>query len=162
MTIISFVLAAGRNDVIGKANGLPWHLPADLRYFKKVTLGHPIIMGRKTFDSVGKALPGRLNVVVTRSESFAPEGVIVLRSIEEALERDYACDEVFVVGGSEIFRQAMPRANRIYLTRIDHDFEGDTYFPKMNPDEWKLVSREAHEPDEKNKWPYAFEVWERV
>jgi dihydrofolate reductase len=162
MTIVSLVLAASRNDVIGKDNALPWHLPADLRFFKKTTLGHPVIMGRRTFDSVGKPLPGRLNVVITRSDAYAPEGVVVVGSVDEALDRDYDCDEIFVVGGSEIYRQSMKRADRIYLTRIDEDFEGDTFAPKIDPAQWHLVSREEHEPDEKNRYRYAFEVWERV
>ena len=161
MTIVSLLLAASRNDVIGKNNALPWHLPADLRYFKQKTLGHPVIMGRKTFDSVGKPLPGRLNVVVTRSDSFAPEGVVVVRSVDEALTRDYGCDEIFVVGGSEIYRQSIDRADRIYLTRIDEEFEGDTFAPKIDRSKWTLTSRDAHEPDEKNRYRYAFEVWER-
>jgi dihydrofolate reductase len=162
MTIVSLVLAASRNDVIGKDNALPWHLPADLRFFKKTTLGHPVIMGRRTFDSVGRPLPGRLNVVITRSDAYAPEGVVVVGSVDEALDRDYDCDEIFVVGGSEIYRQSMKRADRIYLTRIDEDFEGDTFAPKIDPTQWHLVSREEHEPDEKNRYRYAFEVWERV
>ena len=161
MTIVSLLAAAGTNDVIGVANGLPWHLPADLRYLKKTTLGHPVLMGRKTYDSVGKPLPGRLNVVITRATDFAPEGVVVVHSLDEALARNYDCDEIFILGGAEIYRQSIDRADRIYLTRIETAPEGDAFFPKIDPSKWKLVSREEHEPDEKNKYRYAFEVWER-
>lgn len=159
---ISLLAAASRNDVIGVRNTLPWHLPADLKYLKRLTHGHAVVMGRKTWDSVGRPLPGRLNVVVTRSNDFTPpDGVIVEHSIDSALGRSYECDELFILGGSEIYRQTIDRADRIYLTRIDAEFEGDAFFPPIDETKWVLASREAHEADEKNNYAYAFEVWEK-
>ncbi len=153
--ILSIIVAIAKNHTIGKDNKLLWYLPNDLKHFKDVTTGHTVIMGRKTFDSVGKPLPRRRNIVVTR-QAISIEGCEVTPSIEAAIALCKAEDEVFIVGGAEIYRQAIPLTNRIYLTIIDQDFEGDTFFPELNPDEWQETDREDFEPDEKNKYKYAF------
>jgi dihydrofolate reductase len=160
--MISHIFAMDQNRVIGKDNRLPWHLPADLAYFKKVTMGHAIVMGRKTFESIGRPLPGRENVIVTRDRSFQPEGCKVLHSIEEvkqfAAMRD---DEVFVIGGAELFRATLPVADRLYITKIEASFPGDTFYPAFDESEWQLVSYTKGIKDEKNPYDYAFIVYER-
>lgn len=157
-------MAADEGNVIGKDNALPWHLPSDLKYFKNQTWGLPILMGRKTFESIGKALPGRRNVVLTRNADWSHEDVIVVHSLDEALAQiaPLQVEEVFVIGGAELFKAALPRADRVYLTRIHHRFEGDTWFPELPADEWTRVKSRDCEADEKNKWAHTFEVWERV
>ncbi|MDQ3192333.1 MAG: dihydrofolate reductase [Bacteroidota bacterium] len=157
----SFVVAVAKNNVIGKDNTLPWHLPADLRFFKNLTTGHHMIMGRKTFDSFGKPLPNRTSVVITRQNDYQPEGCIVVHSIEEAIKVAAVEEEIFIIGGSEIFKQTMPIADRIYLTRIHEDFEGDTIFPELNKEEWELKEKQDFEADEKNKYSYSFCIYER-
>jgi dihydrofolate reductase len=161
--IISFVVAADKNNLIGKDNQLPWHLPADLRFFKNLTTGHCIIMGRKTFDSLGRLLPNRSHVVITRSKDYAPLGAYVVHSIEDAVKSCSARgeEEVFIIGGAEIFKQAMNIADRIYLTRIHHAFEGDTWLPEFKAEEWGLVKKEDFQPDEKNIYAYSFCVYEK-
>ena len=161
---ISFIAALADNNVIGRDNRLPWHMPADLKRFKALTLGHHVIMGRKTFDEIKKPLPGRINVVVTRSVDFSPEGVAVARSIEEALAKAEASGdpEIFVIGGAEIFAQLMHRADRMHLTRVHAEPEGDTFFPEFDDvNEWQLVDAEHLEADEKNPHPYSFLTYER-
>ncbi|QEM09443.1 dihydrofolate reductase [Mucilaginibacter rubeus] len=158
--ILSIIVAIAKNHAIGKDNKLLWYLPNDLKHFKDVTSGHTVIMGRKTFDSVGKPLPKRRNIVVTR-QAISIEGCEVVPSIEAAIELCKTEEEVFVVGGAEIYRQSIPLTNRIYLTIIDQDFEGDTFFPELNPDEWQEKDREDFEPDEKNKYKYSFITLER-
>ena len=153
--ILSIIVAIAKNHAIGKDNKLLWYLPNDLKHFKDVTTGHTVIMGRKTFDSVGKPLPKRRNIVITR-QAISIDGCEVVPSVEAAIELCKAEDEVFIVGGAEIYRQAIPLTNRIYLTIIDQDFEGDTFFPELNPDEWQEKDREDFEPDEKNKYKYSF------
>jgi dihydrofolate reductase len=150
-----------RGRVIGRGNELPWHLPADLKFFKQTTLGHPILMGRKTYESIGKPLPGRQNIVLTRSADFSAEGCEVVHTPEEAVARFAREDELFVIGGAEIFRLFMPYVDKMYITRIDYDFEGDTYFPEIEKSEWKLVSSEAGTRDEKNPYDYRFEIYLR-
>ena len=140
---ISLVLAMTRNRVIGRDNGLPWRLPADLKHFKTTTLGKPVLMGRKTFESIGKPLPGRVNVVLTRERNWKAQGVVVFHSIEDALAHLSAVDEVAAIGGAEIFNALMPLASRIYLTRIDADIEGDTFFPVLDPSDWREVAMEV-------------------
>lgn len=162
MAILSFVVAMARNGVIGRDNQLPWRLPADLRHFKTVTMGKPIIMGRKTYDSIGRPLPGRTNIVVTRDPAYQAEGCLVVHSIEEALAAAGDAAEVMVIGGAEFYRQLLPRADRIYLTRIDAEFEGDTWFPELDPARWQERSREDHAPDADNPYPYSFVVLESV
>lgn len=161
--IISVIVAASENQVIGIDNKLPWHMPADLKYFKSHTLGKPIIMGRKTFESVGKPLPGRHNIVITRQPDYEQEGVFVVPSIEAAIDkaRTFEGSELFITGGTEIFKQALPLVQRVYLTRIHTVVEGDAHFPVIHEPEWTLVKEDAHQPDEKNKYPYSFQVWER-
>ncbi|MCA1804849.1 MAG: type 3 dihydrofolate reductase [Xanthomonadaceae bacterium] len=160
MAIISFVVAMARNGVIGKDNQLPWRLPADLRHFKAVTMGKPIIMGRKTFDSIGRPLPGRTNIVVTRDSAYQAEGCLVAHSIEAALAAAGDVEEVMIIGGADFYRQLLPRADRIYLTLIDAEIEGDTRFPELDAARWRERSREQHAPDEQNPYPYSFIVLE--
>ncbi|RYY96660.1 MAG: dihydrofolate reductase [Chitinophagaceae bacterium] len=162
--ILSLLVAADAANVIGKDNRLPWHLPNDLKYFKNLTWGAPILMGRKTFDSIGKALPGRYSIVITRNPEWTHDGVEVVHSIEAAIAaaQRHNVHELFLIGGAEIFRSALPQAGRVYLTRIHHRFEGDTWFPELPATEWKLV-KETHAPaDAKNAWPHTFQVWERI
>jgi dihydrofolate reductase len=160
MAILSFVVAMARNRVIGKDNGLPWRLPADLRHFKVITMGKPIIMGRKTFDSIGRPLPGRTNIVVTRDPAYQAEGCVVAHSIEAALAAAGEAEEVMIIGGADFYRQLLPRADRIYLTRIDAEIEGDTWFPELDAAQWRERSREDHVPDADNPYPYSFIVLE--
>ena len=160
---VSLIVAVSSNGVIGRDGGLPWHLPADLKHFKRTTMGHHLIIGRRTWEEVGKPLPGRTMVVVTRSQRFAPEGAKVVRSVEQALEIAAEDDEPFIGGGSQIYRIALARdlVHRIYLTRIHAEVEGDTFFPEFDLDDWELVSEEHHEADEKNEFGYSFLVYER-
>ena len=162
--VISFLVAADEGNVIGKDNKLPWHLPADLKYFKNLTWGMPVVMGRKTFESIGKPLPGRTSIVITRNKAWAFEKVLVAHTIDEAVQfaAERGVKEVFVIGGAEIFTTTLPNAGRIYLTRIHHRFEGDVFFPEMQASEWQLVNSHTHQPDEKNGYSYTFETWERT
>lgn len=161
--IISLLLAASENNVIGKDNSLPWHLPNDLKYFKNLTWGLPILMGRKTFDSIGKPLPGRKSIVITRSQDWQHEGVEVVHSIEAAVQKAHAlgAKEIFVIGGAEIFNASLPQADRIYLTRIHHHFDGDVFFPEIDEAAWQLTSSRFCEKDEKNPYDHTYQVWER-
>lgn len=158
---VSIIAAMGRNRAIGLEGGLPWRLPADLKFFKSKTMGHHLVMGRRTWDELGVALPGRTSIVVSRDPTFAPSDAVVVRSVEEALGKTAKEDEVFIAGGAVIYAIALPIADRMYLTLIDNDFEADTFFPSFDESEWECVAREDHEPDEKNRWPYAFTTWER-
>jgi dihydrofolate reductase len=163
--IVSLIAAASENNVIGKDNWMPWDLPAELAYFRAVTKGKPVIMGRKTYDSVGRPMPGRHNIVISRNADLKIEGVDVVSSMEEALEvvkKDNA-DETFVTGGEHIYKLAMPYANRIYLTRVHTTIEGgEAFFPEFDESEWSLVKSEKHEPDAENKIPYTIMVFERT
>lgn len=161
--LVSIIVAASENNVIGRDNQLPWHLPADLKYFKQTTMGKPVIMGRKTFESVGRPLPGRPNIVVTRQAGYSREGIIVTDSVPAAMAaaRTFETEEVFITGGSEIFAQALPLlVQRVYLTRVHAEVEGDAFFPALLG-EWELVSSDPHPADEKHAYAYTFEVWER-
>ncbi len=160
---VSLIVAVSSNGVIGRDGGLPWYLPADLKHFKRTTMGHHLIIGRRTWDEVGKPLPGRTMVVVTRSKKFAPDGAQVVRSVEQALEVAVKDEEAFIGGGAQIYRIALARdlVDRIYLTRILAEVEGDTIFPEIDLDEWELVSEEHHDADEKNEFPYSFLIYER-
>lgn len=133
---ISIIVAVAKNNVIGKDNKLPWHLPEDLKHFKELTSGHTVIMGRKTFESIGRPLPNRKNIVISRNENFKANDMEVVHSIEQALDLTKNEDEVFIIGGAEIYKQALLLVNKIYLTRINKDYEGDAYFPELGP-EWK-------------------------
>lgn len=158
---ISLIAAMSENRVIGRDGQLPWHMPADLAHFKRLTMGHHVIMGRRTFESMGKALPGRTNIVITRQQGWRADGVMVAHTLDEAVEASRQEDEVFVLGGAEIFRLAMPRARRIYLTLIHARIEGDTFFPEIDERLWKLVSDERHEADQRNAHAYSFQRYER-
>ncbi len=158
--IISIIVAMAQNRAIGKDNRLLWHLPADLRHFKQITSGHTVIMGRKTYDSVGKALPNRRNIVITR-QRIEIEGCEVTGSVNEALSLCTAHEEVFIIGGAQIYEQAIPLTQRIYLTLVEQSFEGDTFFPEIDSTAWRETSRQHYEPDEKNPLPYSFITLER-
>src|SRR3990167_5726591 len=156
--IISAIVAMSENNVIGKNNQLHWHLPADLQHFKAITTPHTILMGRKTFISIGKPLPNRINIVMTKDHAFRAEGCILVHSIEEA--RKWAIDhhlkEIFNIGGSTIYQQWMPYLDRIYLTIVHDQFAGDTYFPALNTHEWQEITRETHPADAVNPYAYSF------
>jgi dihydrofolate reductase len=159
--MISIIAAVADNNVIGGNNKLLWHLSADLKRFKQLTLGHPVIMGRKTFESIGKPLPGRENVVITRNPDFKAEGITIVRSLDEVLKK-FSGQDVFIIGGAEIYAQSMSLADKIFLTRIYHLFEGDSFFPAIDERIWKVKREEMHEPDEKNPYRYAFIDYERI
>jgi dihydrofolate reductase len=159
---LTIIAAVGRRGELGLAGGLPWRLPGDLAFFKRTTMGHPVIMGRRTFDEVKKPLPGRENIVVTRNREWGAEGVVAVASLEAAIAHCAGRDEAFVIGGAEIYRQALGVADRMILTRIDGEFEADTWFPEYDRSAWRESSREEHAADEKNKWGYAFVEMVRV
>lgn len=161
--MVAILVAASENNIIGKGNSIPWHLPADMRYFRRLTTGNVVIMGRKTFDSIGKTLPDRANVIVTRQNDFRVPGAFVAHSLRDALEKGRASGrDVFVIGGEEIYRQALPYVDRVYLTRIHAHIDGDARFPQMDKKEWLLVSTESKTPDEKHKFAFDFEVYQRI
>lgn len=162
--IISAIVAVSKDGVIGRDNQIPWYLPEDLKYFKKVTLGHPVIMGRKSFVSIGRPLPKRTNIIVTRDPFYIVSGCIVVNTLEEALEwaLKEGEDEIFIIGGGEIFEQSISYWDKLYLTEVDLFVpDGDVFFPEINPDEWALLSEEHHDADEKNEYAYTFKVFER-
>lgn len=163
MTInnISMIFAMDRNRLIGNDNKLPWRLPADLAYFKKTTLGHLILMGRKTFESLGKPLPGRKNVILTRDRSYKAPGCELIHSLDE-LQQYISDQEIFVIGGANIYEQLLPMANRLYITHIDAEFEGDSYFPPLNEEQWQLIHRSEGVVDNANRYPHTFCVYERL
>jgi dihydrofolate reductase len=158
---IALVVAASENNVIGKNNQLLWRLPNDMKFFKNTTWGMPVIMGRKTFESLGKPLAGRTNIVITRQENWNAPGVQVVKSLDDAIvaAADTDAKESFVIGGGEIYKQAMPLAQRIYLTRVHGTFEGDTYFPVVEEQQWELLSNLDFPADEKHAYSYSFQVW---
>ena len=153
---ISIIVATSQNNVIGKDNQLIWRLSDDLKRFKALTTGHHIIMGRKTFDSIGKALPNRTSIIITRQADYKAEGCIVVNSLEEALEKVPTDQEAFIVGGGTIYKEMMDKADKLYLTLVHNKFEGDTFFPKIDDKIWKSVKREDHMPNEKNTYAYSF------
>jgi len=155
--MIALVVAMDRNRVIGKDNKLIWHLPADLKFFKNLTTGHPIIMGRKTYEAIGKSLPNRTNIIITRQQDYKAEGCLAAHSLNEALMMAQQIDsEIFVIGGAEIYKQAMFLADTIYLTEVHHAFEGDTFFPEIDSLLWTETSRENFKADEKHAYDYSF------
>jgi dihydrofolate reductase len=162
--IVSLIVAMADNRVIGRNNELPWHLPEDLKYFKRVTMGKPVVMGRKTFESIGKPLPGRDNIVITRNSTYQAEGIYVVHTIEEAialceqLSQENGNDELMVIGGAEIYTQSLPHANRLYLTRVHADVDGDAWFPEFDENEWQEISAERHSASEQNPYDYSFTV----
>jgi dihydrofolate reductase len=154
--IVSLIAALANNNVIGYINQLPWHLPADLKHFKALTLDKPILMGRCTYESIGKALPGRRNIVISRQQNFIAPGCEVVKSVEEALRLTADVAEVMVIGGAKLYQQTLPLANYMYLTLIHHDFHGDTFFPEWKRDEWQEIERSDFPADVKNPYPYSF------
>lgn len=165
--IIALIAAAAENNVIGRDNDLPWDLPDDLKFFRETTAEHPIIMGRKNYESIGRLLPKRTNIIVTRQPDYEVDGAIVCTSLDEALEEaeaaadDADLEEVFVIGGGELYRQALPLADRIYLTRIHADVDGDVYFPVVDWDDWTLESEVHHRADAMHEYDFTFQTWER-
>lgn len=162
---ISLIVAVANNQAIGKNNQMLWYMPSDFKYFKNQTWGLPILMGRRTFQALdSKALPGRLNIVLSRDKTFKAEGALVIPKYEDALflakEHDY--NELMVIGGAEIYKLLLPKAHKIYLTRIDAAFEdADAFFPEIGPKDWELMSEQPHKADEKNPYNYSFEIWSR-
>jgi dihydrofolate reductase len=161
--IISSLVATNKDRIIGYENQIPWYLPADLKYFKKQTMGHHMLMGRKCYDSIGKPLPGRTNIIVTRDPFFIVSNCLIAHSIEEGilLAKKNNESELFIIGGGEIYKQSVHLWDKLYLTLVDITCDGDTFFPELNMDEWKELSREDHKADEKNKMDYSFIVYER-
>ncbi len=158
---ISLIAAMGRDRVIGKDNAMPWHLPADLKHFKSLTMGKPVIMGRRTFESIGKPLPGRTNIVVTRDSAYQAEGCTVVHELGDALAAAGEADEVMIIGGAKLYAQFIDRADWLYLTIIDAPFEGDTVFPEYTLADWEEITREKCDTDDKNKFPYTFVTFKR-
>ena len=158
--IIAAIVAIDLNHAIGKNNQLLWHLPADLKFFKQTTMGCPIIMGRKTYQSIGKLLPGRKNIIISRNEDFKIEGAEIYQSLNDAISE---CDseKIFVIGGAEIYTLAMPMIKELYITIVKNKFDADTFFSKINTSQFNLVWEECHEADEKNKFDYCFQKWIR-
>jgi dihydrofolate reductase len=162
-TILSAIVAMGINRAIGKNNQLLWRLPADLKHFKSLTTGHPILMGRKTFESIGKPLPNRTNIIITRKSNFDAPGCIIATSLAEAIEIGAENDtDIFIIGGAEIYRQLLPQIQRIYLTIVQQKFDGDTFFPELNEDEWQEVAHSDHAADAENPFAYSFVTLERI
>ncbi|WP_421262109.1 type 3 dihydrofolate reductase [Aeromonas jandaei] len=160
---ISMIAAMAHDRVIGKDNQMPWHMPADLAHFKRVTLGKPVLMGRKTFESIGRPLPGRRNLVISRNPDYQADGIEVVGAVEAALAllADNEVAEVMVIGGGHLYAELLPKADCLYLTRIELEVEGDTRFPAFADEQWQCVEREVHQADEKNPHPYRFETWLR-
>ncbi|MEK6983683.1 MAG: type 3 dihydrofolate reductase [Nanoarchaeota archaeon] len=156
--IISLIAAMGKNRVIGKDNSLPWRLAEDMKRFKELTSGKPVVMGRKTFESIGRPLPNRKNIILTRDKNYKTEGCIVVHSADEALKAAEGNEEVMVIGGAKIYEEFLPRANKMYLTLIDEDFKGDAYFPEYDKNEWKEIHREEHK---NQQYKFAFVDLER-
>lgn len=159
--MISIIVAIARNGVIGSGNNLIWHISEDLRRFKAITTGHPVVMGRKTYESIGRPLPNRTNVVITRQSDFKAEGCVVVHSLQEAIQQFAEDEEVFIIGGGSIYAEALPLTKRIYLTEVDADYEGDTYFPQWDRSSWQLIAQEHFARGEKFAQPFAFLTYER-
>ena len=159
--IVSLIAAMDKNRAIGIENRLPWHLPADLQHFKKVTMGKPVIMGRNTYESIGRPLPGRLNIVVTRDRNYHAEGCTMAYSFEDAIEKAGEQKEVMIMGGASFYEQTLAHADRLYLTLVDTEVKGDAFFPAWSVAEWQEVSKEHHQADEKNAFNYEFVTLER-
>lgn len=160
--IISIIVAAAENNAIGKDNQLLWHLPNDLKFFKRMTSGHTVIMGRKTFESFGKPLPNRRNIVITRQPGYKLDGAEVVHSLDEALGlAGKEVEELFIAGGAQIYKEALPITDKFYLTRVHESFEADAFFPEFDENDWQLVSREDFEADEKHAYGYSFLIYIR-
>ena len=156
MPLVSILVATDERGAIGRDGGLPWHLPNDLKRFKALTMGKPIVMGRKTWDSIGRPLPGRQNIVITRQAGYAAAGVTIVRSLAAALAAAGKAEEVCVIGGAEIYRLALPMTERIHLTRIHATVPADTFFPELDPQEWREAGREPHPADDRHAYAYSF------
>ncbi len=159
---ISLIVARARNGVIGNQGKLPWHFSEDLKFFKQVTMGKPIIMGRNTWESIGRPLPGRRNVVLTSDMNYKAEGAQVVHSLKEALGLFNSQETIFIIGGAQLYRYALPFADTAWVTEIDHDFEGDVTFDTLDPKAWKLVWSESFEVGEGRQWPFKFQRFERI
>ncbi len=159
--ILSLIAAMSKNNVIGKDNKLLWNMPEDMKHFKKLTTGNTVIMGRKTYESMGKPLPNRRNLIVTRQDGYYAEGCQIFHTLQEAIDDCIGEEESFIIGGAEIYLQSLPAADRLYLTRIDKEFEGDTRFPDFSLSEWRLTKYIRHHADEKNPYAYSFSEYER-
>jgi dihydrofolate reductase len=159
---LSIIVAMARNRVIGARGGIPWKLPAELKLFKDLTMGHHIIMGRKTYESIGRLLPGRTTVIVTRQPGYRVEGALVAHSLDAAIAACGHDDEIFVIGGEEIFRAALPLADRLYLTTVDTEIEGDTYMPELNPSDWREASARSYPADARNPHGFRFAAYDRA
>lgn len=161
--MITIVAAIGNNNALGKDNQLLWRLPKDLKHFKELTENHPIVMGRKTYESIGKALPNRTNIVVSRKENWFQEGILIVSTLKEALKFAKKIDEnIFVIGGGEIYKQTVDLADKLEITQVKGDFEADTFFPKIDPKIWKMTDEQCHEKDEKNEHVFCFQTYERI
>jgi dihydrofolate reductase len=158
---ISLIVATDLNYAIGKNNKLLWHLPADLQFFKKTTMGCPIIMGRKTYESIGRLLPGRVNVIITRNKDYIIDGAIMCDSLENAINSTSDHQKVFIIGGGEIYKLGLPLANEVYRTKVNSEFEADTFFPSLEKQNFQIEWEEIHKADEKNKFDYTYEKWVR-
>jgi dihydrofolate reductase len=156
--MLAIIVAMDNNNLIGTNNSLPWHLPADLQYFKQTTLGKTVVMGRKTYQSIGKPLPNRKNVILTRDVNFSVDGCEIIHSLDEL--KNYKNDDVFIIGGSNLYTQTLALANKLYITKIDYEFKGDAYFPKID-NSWNLISNNKHLKDEKNLYNYDFQIFQR-
>lgn len=161
---ISLIVAAATNHAIGKNNQLLWNLPNDMKFFKNNTWAMPVLMGRKTFEALGKPLPGRFNIVITRKNDWKPAGMTVVHSLEEGIEAAYAANynDIMIIGGGQIFREAILVADKIYLTRVDAHLEGDTYFPVLDKKDWLMTSEQSFPADGKHAYAYHFQIWERT
>ena len=159
--MLSIIVAVADNGIIGDKNSLLWHIREDMLRFRRITTGHPVIMGRKTFESIGRPLPNRTNVVISRQD-IGIDGCTVVHSLEEAIASFPREEEIFIIGGAQIYALALDIADRFYLTRVEHEYEGDTSFPAWDESAWRLLSREEHERGEKYPYPFAFEVYERI
>ncbi len=160
-TTIALMVAMARNRVIGRDNRLPWHLPEDLKFFRRTTWGKPVVMGRRTFESIGRPLPGRTNIIVSGNPGYRAPGCRVAGSLDAALAAAGPAAEVMVIGGAAVFVQALPLARRIYLTLIDADIDGDTWFPPLVPQDWQEIWREDHPADHRHAFPFSFRLLER-
>lgn len=165
--MISLIAAIGKNNELGKNNALVWSMPTDLKYFREKTSGHPVIMGRKTFEAIGRPMPNRRNIIITRDENYKKEGIEVVNSLEKALGTARTTlaekEEIFIIGGEEIFKQSMSIANRMYITHIDaEDRAADTFFPEIIPIVWNEISHEEHKADKENPYDYTFSIYEKI
>lgn len=160
---VSLIAAIGKNNELGKEGKLLWHLPLDFKHFKDLTTGHPIIMGRKTFESIGHPLPNRTNIVITNDRAYKTDGIEVYHSLEDALKKFEATEaEVFIIGGGQIYTQALPEADTLYITHVDGSFDADTFFPKIDTDIWKIVSQEDHTKNENHQYNFSFVTYKRL